>query len=63
MLPDFSGNQFFNTLGNLALEPRAGLLIPDFASGDLLQVAQHFQPLQCVGGREHGRLSVFARGR
>jgi predicted pyridoxine 5'-phosphate oxidase superfamily flavin-nucleotide-binding protein len=38
-LPDFSGNRFFNTLGNLALDPRAGLLIPDFPSGDLLQVA------------------------
>lgn len=38
-LPDFSGNQYFNTLGNLLLNPRAGLLFIDFAAGDLLWVA------------------------
>jgi uncharacterized protein len=37
--PDFAGNRFFNTLGNLALDPRAGLVFADFASGDLLHVA------------------------
>jgi predicted pyridoxine 5'-phosphate oxidase superfamily flavin-nucleotide-binding protein len=37
--PDFAGNQFFNTLGNLTLEPRAGLLFIDFDRGDLLYVA------------------------
>jgi predicted pyridoxine 5'-phosphate oxidase superfamily flavin-nucleotide-binding protein len=37
--PDFSGNSFYNTLGNVLLEPRAGLVLPDFASGDLLHVA------------------------
>ncbi|MDH4872574.1 pyridoxamine 5'-phosphate oxidase family protein [Pseudomonas sp. BN515] len=37
-LPDYSGNQMFNTLGNLLLEPRCGLLWVDFASGDLLQL-------------------------
>jgi len=36
--PDFSGNSLFNTFGNLALEPRCGLLFVDFASGDLLQL-------------------------
>lgn len=39
LLPDYSGNFFFNTLGNLLLEPRAGLLFIDFDSGDLLQVS------------------------
>jgi len=38
-VPDFIGNFMFNTLGNLALEPRAGLLFPDYASGDLLYLA------------------------
>lgn len=38
-VPDFSGNFFFNTLGNLALNPRAGLLFADIASGDLLHLA------------------------
>jgi predicted pyridoxine 5'-phosphate oxidase superfamily flavin-nucleotide-binding protein len=39
VVPDFVGNAFFNTLGNLQLEPRCGLLFIDFARGDLLQVA------------------------
>lgn len=38
-VPDFVGNHFFNTLGNLVLNPRAGLLFIDFASGDLLHIA------------------------
>lgn len=37
-IPDFSGNRFFNTLGNLLINPRAGLLFIDFATGDLLQL-------------------------
>lgn len=37
--PDFIGNFFFNTLGNLALNPRAGLLFIDFENGDLLYLA------------------------
>jgi predicted pyridoxine 5'-phosphate oxidase superfamily flavin-nucleotide-binding protein len=38
-VPDFVGNGFFNTLGNLQLLPRAGLLFADFAGGSLLHVA------------------------
>jgi predicted pyridoxine 5'-phosphate oxidase superfamily flavin-nucleotide-binding protein len=38
-VPDFNGNQFFNTLGNLAAHPRAGLLFVDFDSGELLHLA------------------------
>lgn len=38
-IPDFAGNLFFNTLGNLQVNPVAGLLFIDFASGDVLQVA------------------------
>ncbi len=37
-IPDYPGNLFFNTLGNLMLNPRAGLLFVDFDRGDLLQV-------------------------
>ena len=37
--PDFLGNAFFNTLGNLAVNPRCGLLFLDFDSGDLLHIA------------------------
>jgi uncharacterized protein len=35
-IPDFAGNLHFNTFGNLALNPLAGLLFIDFARGDLL---------------------------
>lgn len=38
-IPDFAGNLFFNTLGNLQANPVAGLLFVDFESGDVLQVA------------------------
>lgn len=38
-IPDFSGNRFFNTLGNLAANPRAGLVFIDFARGDILQLS------------------------
>ncbi len=37
-IPDFAGNLHFNTLGNLLLNPRAGLVFVDFASGDVLQI-------------------------
>jgi predicted pyridoxine 5'-phosphate oxidase superfamily flavin-nucleotide-binding protein len=37
-IPDFRGNRYFNTLGNLAAEPRASLLFVDFETGDLLQL-------------------------
>lgn len=36
---DYPGNSMFNTLGNLHLDQRAGLLIPDFGTGDLLHLS------------------------
>lgn len=39
LAPDYSGNSFFNTLGNLQLEPRCGLLFLDGASGTRLHLA------------------------
>ncbi len=38
-VPDFSGNGLFNTLGNLSVNPHAGLLFIDYDRGDLLHVA------------------------
>ncbi|MGV1872616.1 pyridoxamine 5'-phosphate oxidase family protein (plasmid) [Agrobacterium vaccinii] len=38
-VPDFNGNLFFNTLGNFAVNPRAGLLFVDHETGDMLQIA------------------------
>lgn len=40
-IPDFAGNLFFNTLGNLHANPVAGLLFIDFASGDVMHLAGH----------------------
>lgn len=37
-VPDFTGNNYFNTLGNLMQEPRAALLFIDFATGTTLQL-------------------------
>lgn len=44
-IPDFSGNLFFNTLGNILLNPRAGLVFVDFRTGDLLQMSGSAQVL------------------
>lgn len=38
VIPDFRGNDFFNTLGNLRLHPHAGLLFVDVVSGDVLSL-------------------------
>jgi uncharacterized protein len=37
-VPDLSGNLYFNTLGNLLLNPRSGLLVIDFTTGATLQL-------------------------
>ncbi|HVR51953.1 MAG TPA: FAD-binding oxidoreductase, partial [Pseudorhodoferax sp.] len=37
-IPDFSGNLFFMTLGNFLVNPKAGLVFADPATGDLLQM-------------------------
>lgn len=37
-VPEFNGNLFFNTLGNMLLNPCAGLVFVDMRRGDLLQL-------------------------
>jgi len=37
--PDYAGNNHFNTLGNLLVDSRVGLLFVDFAGGHLLQLS------------------------
>lgn len=39
IVPDYPGNQFFNTLGNILKNPRTGLVFVDFSRGDLLQLS------------------------
>jgi predicted pyridoxine 5'-phosphate oxidase superfamily flavin-nucleotide-binding protein len=36
---DYPGNNLFNTLGNLQRQPRCGLLLLDFDSGEVVQIA------------------------
>ncbi len=38
-IPDFPGNTFFNTLGNLIANPVAGLVFVNYPTGDLLQLS------------------------
>jgi len=38
VFPDYAGNDHFNTIGNLLLDPRAGYLFVDFERGGLLQL-------------------------
>ncbi len=38
LVPDFDGNRYFNTLGNVLLDPRAALLMIDFDSGEVLHL-------------------------
>lgn len=70
VIPDFAGNRFFNTLGNILLNPRTGLTFPDFATGGLLQMTGDaellFEPLHghAVEGAErywrfHPRRTVW----
>ena len=37
--PDYAGNSMFQTLGNLASDPRTGLVFADLATGDVLQLS------------------------
>ncbi|OZI34663.1 hypothetical protein CAL29_14325 [Bordetella genomosp. 10] len=39
--PEYRGNWYFNTLGNLLVDGNCGLLIPDFRSGAVLQIQGH----------------------
>ncbi len=38
VIPDYAGNNHYNTIGNLIMDPRAGLLFVDFERGSLLQL-------------------------
>lgn len=45
LVPDYPGNTFFNTFGNLLLEPRCGLLFIDFTTGERLSVVARAEVL------------------
>lgn len=50
LLPDYAGNMMYNTLGNIARHPRAGLLVPDFRTGAVLQLTGRASILWDGGG-------------
>ena len=57
-IPDYPGNGMFNTLGNLAINPAAGLLFIDFAASETLQLTGTTAiDLQASGGT--GRAWTF----
>ncbi|MEO9517879.1 MAG: pyridoxamine 5'-phosphate oxidase family protein [Paracoccaceae bacterium] len=41
IIPDYDGNKFFNTFGNIMRDPRCGIQFPDFQTGDLLTLNGH----------------------
>jgi len=41
LIPDYSGNNFFNTLGNIVMDSRIGIQLVDFATGTLLNLQGH----------------------
>jgi ferredoxin-NADP reductase len=43
--PEYSGNNLYQTLGNLQTTPRAGLCIPDFDTGNVLYVTGNTEVL------------------
>ncbi|TAX71223.1 flavin-nucleotide-binding protein [Rhizobium leguminosarum] len=44
-IPDFAGNRFFNTLGNILINSKAGLVFVDFETGDMLQMTGNAEVL------------------
>jgi uncharacterized protein len=61
-IPDYAGNRYFNTLGNLVSDPRAALVFVDFARGDLLhlqgraEIVWHGPEVSALGGDGAERL-------
>ena len=47
-IPDYPGNRFFNTLGNIRQSHRAGLLFPHFETGGLIQLTGHAELLPAL---------------
>jgi uncharacterized protein len=65
-IPDYPGNSMFNTLGNFAVNPRAGLIFLDFESHRTLQLTGRAEILYDVDGtaeetggtKRHWRLHI-----
>ncbi|CAG8981093.1 hypothetical protein HYALB_00013842 [Hymenoscyphus albidus] len=59
--PEYSGNRLYQTLGNLITTPQAGLIFPDFETGDVLYVTGNTEILAGKSAAEliaHTNLAV-----
>jgi ferredoxin-NADP reductase/predicted pyridoxine 5'-phosphate oxidase superfamily flavin-nucleotide-binding protein len=54
-IPDYLGNFHFNTLGNFLLNPKAGLIFSDFATGDVLMLTGSVEILW----EDHAQVKAF----
>ncbi|UOD32879.1 pyridoxamine 5'-phosphate oxidase family protein [Massilia violaceinigra] len=67
IVPDFGGNRYFNTLGNVLLDARAALLFIDDASGAVLELEGRVEIVWDEGaalpGQAGGRHWRFTAGR
>jgi len=54
-IPDFSGNNHYATLGNFFVNPKAGLVFPDFETGDVLMLTGRVELLW----EDHPEIAVF----
>lgn len=57
LIPDYAGNRYMNTLGNLLLEPRCALLIMDFHQGAALHIQGRAEILWQTAGE--GRVERY----
>jgi hypothetical protein len=62
--PDYPGNKLFNSFGNLAVNPEAALLFPDFGTGRALYLSGTAEVDWDAGGKpgddgRTGRRAVF----
>lgn len=68
-IPDFAGNFHFSTLGNFLLNPKAGLVFPNFVTGDLLLLTgrvelltEEDQTIKDFNGAERGWRFFLEKG-
>ena len=57
--PDYKGNSFYNTLGNIVTDPRVGLQFVDFETGTLLNIKG---TATIVEDLNDGKLPLMGRG-
>lgn len=68
-VPDYSGNSYFNTLGNFLLNPKAGLIFADFDTGNVLMLTgtitllwDDHPEIAALHGAERGWRFTLVRG-